>query len=234
MIYDNACALARYSRHLIRCNRTTTAKQICDLKFVLDSFHVANHTACIDPKHPQYLWEVIRANHPDLTDVNTQTCEQLFSWLDGFVKPVRYMRPVVMKIYVFLLLHFYNKYIVSESRSNPNDPNSRPDRKKVRVKVKSTADNSFSNRTSLVELRRNPHRVGAFGFGKFHWCDPARSGKACGHVAVDSLVEELRVASDNIVREECVGFVVQHASGRYEVCSHCYHNLCRAGYLPKK
>ena len=37
-----------------------------------------------------------------------------------------------------------------------------------------------------------------------------------------------------VVREEGVGCVVQHESGRSEVCFHCYHNLCRAGYLSKK
>ena len=87
MIYDNACALARYSRHPIRRDRTSVARQIFNLKFVLDDFHVANHTACIDSNNKQYLKDVRRAGHPVLKDVNTQTCEQLFAWLDDFVRP---------------------------------------------------------------------------------------------------------------------------------------------------
>ena len=96
--------------------------------------------------------------------------------------------------------------------------------------VKDTADDSLRNKMRFVDLRRNPNGVGAFCGGKFHWRE-ARYPNACGRVGSEPLSEELRVATDNIEYEEHVGFVVQHAFGRYEVCHFCCQNLRRAGCL---
>ena len=102
------------------------------------------------------------------------------------------------------------------------------------TRLKLATDCSGLEAPSFVQLERNPHGVGAFGTGRFHWREAPLYPNACGRVNLDSLAEELRVAIDDIDYEECVGFVVQHESGRYEVCHYCYHNLCRAGYLSKK
>ena len=57
VVYDNACALARYSRHGSRRSWNDLCHKMSKITFVLDRFHKRNHKACLDKEHPQYLPE---------------------------------------------------------------------------------------------------------------------------------------------------------------------------------
>ena len=76
VFYDNACALARFSRHSTRCDRTVASKQMAQLIYVLDGLHIHNHTACLDPDNSLYMPEVKRDEYNELEHANSQTCEQ--------------------------------------------------------------------------------------------------------------------------------------------------------------
>ena len=103
IMYDNACALARYSRHPCRRDRTPAAAAMAALTYVLDSFHQANHTACLDSSHPLYMPEVLRSRHSQLNGVNSQTAEQFFAWMDAFVGFASNMAPYVFRVFTMLL-----------------------------------------------------------------------------------------------------------------------------------
>ncbi|CAK9089942.1 Uncharacterized protein (Fragment), partial [Durusdinium trenchii] len=84
VIYDNACALARFARHPLRKERTPTAAALAALTYVLDGFHAQNHTSCLDESHPLYTPEVQRAQHAALQGLNTQTeVDEFFQKLEA-------------------------------------------------------------------------------------------------------------------------------------------------------
>ena len=39
VLYDNACALARFARHSRRCDRTPASQRLASLSYVLDALH---------------------------------------------------------------------------------------------------------------------------------------------------------------------------------------------------
>ena len=82
-IYDNPCALARYSRSTKRRHWSELTETIAGLKFVVPSSHESNHTACTNPEHKQYLPEVLRSNHPNLKKgmANLEANEEVFAWV---------------------------------------------------------------------------------------------------------------------------------------------------------
>ena len=111
VFYDNACALARFSRMPSRSGGTDISRRLADLVLVLDSFHIGNHTACVDPDNSLYMPEVLRNQHGEIQDVNTQSCEQFFAWIDDLC-PIAYsMTPAVYKMFVLLVSHWFNELI---------------------------------------------------------------------------------------------------------------------------
>ena len=193
-IYDNACALARYARHPLRCGRTPAASAIAALTFVIDSFHVANHTACITEGHDFFLPEVRRERHPQLAAVNTQTAEQFFSWADPFVRSTASMTPSVFQAFVLILVHLYNSIVCGDSAAQLRRRPSRrrntpaaaaPLRPRSRASENEPGHGAAAPPAPVVVLqfRRNPRGVGLWGAGKYHWSpDPgARRPPSLSH-----------------------------------------------------
>ena len=68
VVYDNACALARFTRK-IAARSAAAAPQLCaQVTFVLDRWHKQNHTACLSPAHAMFMPEVNMDLHPQLQD----------------------------------------------------------------------------------------------------------------------------------------------------------------------
>ena len=247
VFYDNACALARYSRHAGRAHRTEAAVALSRLTYVLDSFHVANHSACTDPTNPYYLPEVLRANHSELHGVNSQTAEQFFAWVDPFVRSVVGMTPAVFEWFLLLLTHFYNTTICgSLARSAQTRRRVRRNRPSAPVAgedVERSGDEAPAAVARLssapavppvITLRRNPHGVGLWGAGKYHWqqnnLDAARR-PPCQIVDFATLSETRMTSVAAVEFVPQVGFVLLTPEGKHEVCKLCARALTRAGLL---
>eukprot|EP00435_Cladocopium_sp_Y103_P036568 s1012_g9.t1 len=192
ILYDNACALARYARHPLRATRTAAAVTLAGLTYVLDSFHAANHTACLDSTSSYYLPEVSRNRHAELRGVNSQTAEQFFAWVDPFVRSVVNMTPAVFEVFLLLITHFYNTTICGPSARTPQP---------------------------RVNFRRNPHGVGFWEAGKYHWeMDPAAPRPPCKIVGHATLTERLQESVDAVHFLPQVGYVIVNPAGKHELC----------------
>ena len=66
VVYDDACHLARFVRNRARRSGRLALGDLASAKFVIDRFHRANHTACLDEGSRHYLAEVKIEEHPVL------------------------------------------------------------------------------------------------------------------------------------------------------------------------
>ena len=113
VIYDNACALAKFSRAPRRQARSSTAFQLAQCVFVLDRFHLRNHKACLDVNHPQYLPEVNIYSHAELEGVNTTTNEVFNAWIGHYAAAAHNMHPATYRLYMFILTILWNECVAS-------------------------------------------------------------------------------------------------------------------------
>ena len=242
-IYDNACALARYARHPLRRERTPAASAIAALTFVIDSFHLANHTACITEGHDFFLPEVRRERHPQLAEVNTQTAEQFFSWADPFVRSTASMTPAVFQAFVLILVHLYNSVVCNDSaaRRRPRPARRRnggPAPVPLRPRRAPSENEAVQDAPAppapvvVLRFRRNPRGVGIWGAGKYHWNpNPAARRPPCNIVSFETLPETIEVVAEDIDFLPDVGFILHFAGARHQVCRTCAFAARHAGLL---
>lgn len=113
VMYDNACALARFTRK-IAARSASAAPQLCaQLTFVLDRWHKQNHRACLSPAHPMFMPEVDVDLHPQLKDFNSSMCEQFNAWFELFVPLTRNMHAETFDIFTLLLARLWNERVVA-------------------------------------------------------------------------------------------------------------------------
>lgn len=233
-IYDNACALARFARHPGRRDRTEAAKSLASLTYVLDSFHRANHTACLDEEHPFFLPEVQRERHPELNGVNSQTAEQFFAWADPFVRSTSSMTPAVFEAFLLILVHLYNTTVCVQPsrRHRRHRPAPPPRTPSAPAQPRQDRGGEPNSQVPMLHFRRNPHGVGFWGGGKFHWCpDPLATRPPCKIVTCATLPENVRVAAHDTDFRPDVGFVLTLAGVQYQVCRACVLQARAAGLL---
>ena len=126
VVYDNACALARFVRK-IAARSAREAPQVCaQLTFVLDRWHKQNHTACLCPTHRLFTPEVDMDLHPSLEQFNSSMCEQFNSWLELFVPITRGMRAQTFDVFCLLLARLWNERVVAARPSCPPPPHVTP------------------------------------------------------------------------------------------------------------
>ena len=114
---DNACALAKYARNPVRSNKTALAIAIAELRFVLDIWHASNHHACLqDPAAAQELDIRLPSNAALRHAVNTEACEQAFSFLDRVSYVTFTMGPGKYHCYTYLLMDLENKVVKNRQR----------------------------------------------------------------------------------------------------------------------
>ena len=119
VVYDNACALARFARGLAaRQRQPSEARALCrNMVYVLDRWHEANHTACRDSSHRLYMPEVRIDQYEDLRDYDSTLSETFNAWLEHFVGITRHMQPATFDCYVLLLAILWNENVVSRPGS---------------------------------------------------------------------------------------------------------------------
>ena len=134
--YDDSCHLKKYACNPIRRSCTLTSERLASLYFVIDKFHFKGH---IDPWCHQhcnpYLFPDLKevythalkehsygagfslVNFYYCVQVDTETCEQLFSWLSRYSRITRHMNREHFLFYMLYLCDSHNrKHARKESR----------------------------------------------------------------------------------------------------------------------
>jgi hypothetical protein len=70
------------------------------IRFVIDRFHWSNHVTCNPLFNPNM--------HTDMNGMNTEVCEQLFSWLRPYGDMLQFMRTDHYFKMVKFLIHQHN------------------------------------------------------------------------------------------------------------------------------
>ena len=81
---DNACALWKFAQNPKRAQRTQVTRFLEGLHYMLDVWHACNHSKCLeDPARAARLDPRHEANKDLRHLINTEACEQFFSFLDS-------------------------------------------------------------------------------------------------------------------------------------------------------
>jgi len=113
--YDDGCHLRRYAQNPERKNLTEATRRLADIQIVIDKMHMAGHvdewckTNCdpntfaqLDKVREQFIEGIIyMLIH---TKVDTEVCEQCFSWLSRYSVMTRRMK---RSTFMFFLLYIY-------------------------------------------------------------------------------------------------------------------------------
>ena len=225
-------------------DRTPAAAAMAALTYVLDSFHQANHTACLDSSHPLYMPEVLRSRHSQLNGVNSQTAEQFLAWMDAFVGFASNMAPYVFRVFTMLLAHWFNVRVAQQAPPKRPRPHRRsgtptpvPSASSASTAVDAAEPTASSPALAQpagtdLTLRRNPRGVGFWGGGKFHWQAKATDTRPpCGIAAFARLPEAVTVPASAITWESPIGFVLRWSGCKYELCRNCARMLQRENLL---
>ncbi|XP_066922845.1 uncharacterized protein [Clytia hemisphaerica] len=96
IVYDDACHLKPFATNKIRKDLTPLSKRIAGMDFAVDRFHFKNHIGewCLENCDPDMV--------ANLNEVNTESCEQLFSWFSSFKHMTKHMK---RETFIFLTLY---------------------------------------------------------------------------------------------------------------------------------
>ena len=115
---DNACALEKFALNPKRKERTDVTRKMATFHYMLDIWHVHNHSQCLalpdgarrlDPRH--------EANKEKASAVNTEACEQVFSFLDRITYVSMNMGPGHFAIVLYLIFDMENQKVLQKRRS---------------------------------------------------------------------------------------------------------------------
>ena len=113
VFYDNACTLKKFAQNRKRSERNETTRAVGGLHYMLDIWHVHNHTKCLqdpvegpvlDPRSPQ--------NDALRRAVNTEACEQAFSFIDRVTYVGLNMGPGMFHAFTYLLMDRENEKLI--------------------------------------------------------------------------------------------------------------------------
>ena len=96
-VYDDACHLDRFKRNPKRANINETTKIVAKIECWIDRMHARNHKTECQEKYSSY-----RAK--SLQGVDTEACEQLFSWLSSYRFIVKHMNRHRFLFFIWFLL----------------------------------------------------------------------------------------------------------------------------------
>lgn len=108
--YDDACHLKRFAQNPIRCSKTDIASRICEMEILCDRFHFKNH---VDGWCRTYCNPL---KSETLKGVNTEVCEQLFSWLSKFSHISKHMNRWRFLFLILYVLDCHNEDVEGTSK----------------------------------------------------------------------------------------------------------------------
>ena len=113
VFYDNACALQRFARNPLRAHSNSVTETISKLHYMIDHWHVTNHRACLqNPADAESLDPRSTFNRIFRTVVDTEACEQAFSFLDRVSYVGLNMGPGMFHAYIYLIMDRENEKVV--------------------------------------------------------------------------------------------------------------------------
>ena len=114
--YDDGCPLRRYATNPCRRNLTPQSIQLANTEIVIDKLHMAWHTDTWCRQHCvavlcselHNIHDQISLCKPNLfVQVDTEVCEQHFSWLSRYARMTRRMS---RNIFMFFILHIVDMH----------------------------------------------------------------------------------------------------------------------------
>ncbi len=110
---DNACALRKYAINPKRRHRTDLAGLLAELHYILDVWHVRNHSACLADEESARILDPRHEDNKILSkSINTEACEQCFSFLDRVTYVGLTMGPGHFAIFLYLIFDMENAKVV--------------------------------------------------------------------------------------------------------------------------
>ena len=111
---DNACSLRAFARNPLRSERTSTTRAVALLHFMLDIWHVRNHTRCLETAELKAILDPRAPENEELRRaVDTEACEQAFSFLDRITYHLQEMGPGTFHAFMYLMLDLENERMVA-------------------------------------------------------------------------------------------------------------------------
>ena len=111
---DNACALMKFATNPKRRHRTEVTECLNTLHYMLDIWHAVNHTSCLqDPRINWILDPRHLANASLRGAVNTEACEQAFSFLDRITYVSMTMGPGHFAMFLYIMFDLENNKVYS-------------------------------------------------------------------------------------------------------------------------
>ncbi len=103
MFYDDACHLVRFIKNPKRPNSTDASVYLLALVIVLDRMPFENHTDpwCIENLDPDL--------NPYFNNINTEACEQEFSWLCNYKHSTRHMNYPRFNLFLLTICDLSNE-----------------------------------------------------------------------------------------------------------------------------
>lgn len=99
--YDDACHLKKFALNPKRSDLTATSKKMSQMHMVCDKFHFKNHVDAWCKKHCNPY------TCANLKNINTEVCEQLFSWLSKYASMTKHMN---RWRFLFLMLYLVDNH----------------------------------------------------------------------------------------------------------------------------
>eukprot|EP00058_Branchiostoma_floridae_P001186 XP_002586674.1 hypothetical protein BRAFLDRAFT_105480 [Branchiostoma floridae] len=102
IIYDDACHLRKFARNPARADATETTRRLANMEMLVDRMHMRGH---VDPWCKKHCgtWRF-----EDLDLVNTEVCEQVFSWLSRFNRMTKHMNQHRFMFFLLYISHLHN------------------------------------------------------------------------------------------------------------------------------
>ncbi|XP_078667555.1 uncharacterized protein LOC144909414 [Branchiostoma floridae x Branchiostoma belcheri] len=102
VIYDDACHLRKFARNPSRAQTTPTTKKLASIEILVDRMHMRGH---IDPWCKRNCGT---GRFRDLDKVNTEVCEQVFSWLSRYKRMTKHMNKERFMFFLLYIAHLHN------------------------------------------------------------------------------------------------------------------------------
>jgi len=101
--YDDGCHLRKYAKHPSRSLLTPQSTKLANTEIVIDKMHMAGHTDVwchqhCDPK-----------SFKELENVDTEVCEQHFSWLSKYARMSRRMDRNTFVFFILYIIDMHNR-----------------------------------------------------------------------------------------------------------------------------
>ena len=128
--YDDGCHLRRYARLTSRKDLTATTKHLAQVEILVDKLHMRGHTdpwckANCDASAFPELDKVRTMNnisaiyvHLILTQVDTEICEQCFSWLSKYAHITRRMKQSTFLFFLLYLCILHNEREIKKLKNS--------------------------------------------------------------------------------------------------------------------